>query len=170
MHIHMIIYIYNMIYIYIHIIYYIYNVSYKRLYMYIYALNKTYIYIYIHYNIEANVYMYHENMFAHLQVIMFDLFAISVLAFLRSASLSLHYYVHIYIYLTPLEMHMHSLAYVIWLNALWICLPGRTIFLSPGSYWMAFRDLLQGYFRCCLRHLKSRISIRSSDTRFTSNN
>ena len=90
--------------------------------------------------------------------------------FLRSASLSLHYYVHIYIYLTPLEMHMHSLAYVIWLNALWICLPGRTIFLSPGSYWMAFRDLLQGYFRCCLRHLKSRISIRSSDTRFTSNN
>ena len=71
----------------------IYNVSYKRLYMYIYMHWTKH--IYIHYNIEANVYMYHENMFAHLQVTMFDLFAISVLAFCISIIALLCTYIHI---------------------------------------------------------------------------
>ena len=60
------------------------------IYIYIYALNKIYIII-----LKPNVYMYHENMFAHLGVIMFDLFAISVLAFCISIIALLCTYIHI---------------------------------------------------------------------------
>ena len=157
--------------IYIYDIYiYICHASYKRLYMYIYALNKKDIYIYIYIIILKP--MYTCTMRTCSRIFKLSCLICLPFRFLRSASfcISIIALLCTYIHLSYTSWNAYAFSCICYMVECVMNLPPwQNDILVSGQllYWMAFRDLLQGYFRCCLRHLKSRISIRSSDTRFT---